>query len=375
MTEIITSLREIPQTDWDELAGGDPFISHGYLSALEESKCVGERTGWYPCHLIKKKSGKLVAAMPTYLKHHSYGEYVFDWSWADAYQRHGLKYYPKLISAVPFSPVSGNRLLARDASMRNDLINGALAFSIKNSLSSFHCLFHSELDRHTLKSANLMSRQTIQFHWKNHDYDSFSQFLSRMASRKRKKIRQERNKLVKEKFSFNHITGADITASDWEFFYHCYLLTYRNHNSTPYLSLDFFLKIAEKIPNNMVLIIAKKNGHRVASALNVLGQDKLYGRYWGTTSYFPGLHFEVCYYQALEYCIEHGITSFEGGAQGEHKLSRGLEPVKTFSSHWIADERFRRAISNHLNHEDIGIESYVDELEKHTPFKNNPLEA
>ena len=371
MVQIITSLNDIPENQWNELTEGDPFLSHAYLSALEETNCVGNDAGWSPCHIILKNKNNLVGAIPLYLKTHSYGEYVFDWAWADAYARSGLNYYPKLVSAIPFAPISGARLLAKDPTHKTKLIESVLSFAQKNSLSSFHCLFSNQLDKNICESFDLLSRQTIQFHWRNKTYTSFEDYLNSMNHKNRKKIKQERRRLRESQFKFDKLLGNQISTQDWEFFYQCYLTTYRTHHSMPYLNLNFFLKIANDLPQNILLIIAKKDGQRIAAAFNIIGKNTLYGRYWGTTEFVSGLHFEVCYYQALEFCIQNKIRNFEGGAQGEHKLARGLEPVRTFSSHWLAHPQFKEAIGDYLSREESSISNYVNELEHHSPFKKN----
>ena len=369
MKEIITSLRDISESEWNRLTDGNPFLSHGYLSSLEQTSCVGENTGWTPCHIVYYHKDSLIAAMPLYIKTHSYGEYIFDWAWAEAYQRNGLNYYPKLISAIPFTPVSGPRLLTKEPEYKRKLIDSAVSLAEENKLSSFHCLFPHEDDQAALKSNNLLCRETIQFHWQNKKYESFENYLSTMNHKNRKKIKQERRRLVEQKIEFQTLSGNQILHSHWRFFYKCYEKTYRNHYSTPYLNLNFFLELAEKIPENLVLFIAYQGDHQIASALNILGGNRRYGRYWGAVNYFPGLHFEVCYYQALEYCIKNNIEFFEGGAQGEHKLSRGLEPVRTFSSHWLAHPQFRNAIDDFLQKESLSTNLYVNELEQHSPFR------
>ncbi len=369
MRKIIRSLRDVSESAWNQLAGANPFLSHEYLSSLEENHCVGEKTGWTPCHIVYYRNDRLIAGMPLYLKTHSYGEYVFDWAWADAYQRNGLDYYPKLISAIPFTPVAGPRLLTNEPEYKNKLIKSALALAEENNLSSFHCLFPHADDQVFLSSNKLLCRETIQFHWTNNKYETFGCYLATMNHKNRKKIKQERRRLVEQNFKFETLSGNEISDLHWKFFYKCYETTYRIHHSTPYLNLNFFLTLAKKIPKNLVLVIASQGGRHIATALNILGGDTLYGRYWGTVDFFSGLHFEVCYYQALEYCIKNGIKFFEGGAQGEHKLSRGLEPVRTFSSHWLAHPQFRNAIDNYLQKESLDTNLYVNELEQHSPFR------
>jgi uncharacterized protein len=366
--QILESISAVPAAQWDALAGDNPFLSHAYLGALESGGCVGGDTGWTPCHLTLWRNAHLAAAMPLYLKTHSYGEYVFDWAWADAFQRHGLRYYPKLLSAIPFTPVTGPRLLAAGDADRLALIEAALDFASRSGVSSLHCLFPTQAEARAMADAGMLLRQTVQFHWQNAGYADFDGFLARMNHDKRKKIRQERRRLREMGLRFERLTGAAARESDWRFFYDCYRRTYRQHMSTPYLSFEFFLALARAMPENLVLVLAYEGERPVAAAFDVRSRDALYGRYWGTREFYPGLHFEACYYQAIEHCIEHGIARFEGGAQGEHKLARGLLPVATYSAHWIAQPEFRQAIAEHLRRETRGIDHYVHELSEHSPF-------
>jgi len=367
---VLDSLAPVPASEWDALTGGHPLLRHAFLDALQESGSACAETGWAPCHLGLWEQGVLQAAMPLYLKTHSYGEYVFDWAWADAYQRHGLAYYPKLLCAVPFTPVTGSRLLSRDPRHREALVQAALAFARETDVSSLHCLFPVEEEARALEAAGLMLRSTVQFHWRNEGFADFDDFLSRMNHDKRKKIRQERRRLRDAGLSFRWLRGAEATPSDWRFFVECYNRTYRAHHSTPYLNLEFFERLAQSMPENLLLILAFRDGQPVACAFNVFGNEALYGRYWGTREFHSGLHFEVCYYQAIEFCIANRIPAFEGGAQGEHKLARGLMPVRTSSAHWLARPEFADAVAQFLRRESRGIEHYVDELADHSPFKH-----
>jgi len=370
--EIVQSLASVPAGQWDALGDGHPFLSHAFLHALEKTGCVGAQSGWAPCHLLLRAGDRLAGAMPLYLKSHSYGEYVFDWGWAEAYHRSGLRYYPKLVSAVPFTPVSGQRLLAADSKARATLLTAALRFAEDSGVSSLHCLFPTGPEAELMAAAGMLLRQTVQFHWRNEGYGSFEDFLGRMNHDKRKKIHQERRKLRTAGVEFRRLTGEQANESDWRFFFDCYRRTYRSHMSTPYLNLDFFLALASAMPRRLLLSIASRDGLPVASSLCMLGGESLYGRYWGAREYHPGLHFECCYYQPMEYCIERGIACFEGGAQGEHKLARGLLPVKTVSAHWLAHPQYFDAVAGFLRRETRGIDHYVDELEAHAPFKAQP---
>jgi predicted N-acyltransferase len=367
--QVLDSLASIPASDWDTLAGNHPLLSHAFLHALHESGCASAETGWAPCYLTQWREGKLAGAMPLYLKSHSYGEYVFDWAWADAYQRHGLRYYPKLLNAIPFTPVTGPRLLATSAPDRRALLNAALEFARDTGASSLHCLFPPTDEVADFESRGLLLRASVQFHWSNQGFTDFEDFLARMNHEKRKKIRQERRKVRAAGIEFRWLRGKQACAQDWRFFVDCYNRTYRAHHSTPYLTMEFFQRLAQTMPDRLLLILGYRQGAPVAAAFNIIGTDSLYGRYWGTTEFHSGLHFEACYYQAIEFCIAEGIRSFEGGAQGEHKLARGLLPQRTVSAHWLAHPEFAQAVTRFLRKEATGIENYVDELTEHSPFK------
>ena len=370
-----SNIAEIPATAWDALAGPQPFLRHAFLDALEASGCVGGDTGWTPMHAALWKDEHLLAAMPLYAKTHSYGEYVFDWAWADAYERNGLAYYPKALCAIPFTPVPGTRILAVEAAHRRGLLEGVIALCREARLSSFHLLFPQESDAAAGEALGLMVRQGVQFHWERAGERSFEDFLGRLNHEKRKKIRQERRKVSGAGVSFVWREGHDITPEDWRFFERCYRRTYALHRSTPYLNLDFFLRIGQALPEACVLVLALREGKPLAASLMLRDDEALYGRYWGALEYVPCLHFEACYYQGIEYAIARGLLRFEGGAQGEHKLARGLEPVKTQSLHWIGDRRFRNAVEHFLEREAGGIDAYLDELSERSPFKHGADEA
>jgi len=367
--QVVDSLASIPASDWDALAGHHPLLSHAFLLALQESGCASADTGWAPCHITLWRDNRLAAAMPLYLKSHSYGEYVFDWAWADAYQRHGLRYYPKLLNAVPFTPVTGPRILATNDADRSTLLDAALAFARDSGVSSLHCLFPAEPEVAAFESAGMMLRASVQFHWRNEGFSNFEDFLGRMNHDKRKKIRQERRKVRDAGIEFRRLRATEATEADWRFFVECYDRTYRAHHSSPYLNLDFFLRLAQAMPEQLLLILGYRDAVPVASAFNIIGEDTLFGRYWGTREFHSGLHFETCYYQAIEFCIAEKLGSFEGGAQGEHKLARGLLPQRTVSAHWLAHPEFAEAVTRFLRKEANGIEHYVDELSEHSPFK------
>ena len=367
--DIVNSLSGIKAEDWNSLNGDNLVTSFEFLSALEDTENVGGDSGWSPTHLIATESNKLVGAVPLYIKTHSYGEYIFDWAWADAYHRSGLEYYPKLVSAVPFTPATGPRLLTSDPQMKNALASATLSFARDNQLSSFHCLYPEMDDLHTWEQAGCLMRKSIQFHWANQAYESFEHFLSFMRSAKRKKIKQERKKIINHGITFDVISGDQASDTEWKFLYDCYHHTYAIRGTNPYLNFDFFLELKKRVGKNTLLIIASKSGKRIAAALNLLSGNAILGRYWGANEYVPGLHFETCYYQTIDYAIQNGYKTFEGGAQGEHKLSRGLEVAATHSAHWLAHPQFSDAVENFLAREGTAISEYQDDLSTRAPFK------
>jgi len=354
-----------------------PFMRHEYLAALHRSGSAAPDTGWAPQYLVVERAGALQAAAALYLKSHSYGEYVFDWAWADAYQRHGLAYYPKLLGAVPFTPVPGSRLLACDDAARDALLLGMRGFVQQARLSSAHLLFLSDADRAACERAGWMLRENVQFHWTQREREpdvDFEAFRAGLQRDKRKKIAQERRRVAEASVRFEVFEGAVIDDALWDFFYRCYTLTYRAHHSTPYLRRDFFAAMARTMPANWLMFVALRGDRRIAASLIALdpAQRVAYGRYWGAIEHVPCLHFEACYYQPLAWCIEHGYRRFEGGAQGEHKMARGLLPVRTWSAHWLADPRFASAVEDFLAREGAGVEAYLDELNERNPFKAAP---
>lgn len=367
---------EIDATAWDGLlaaqAAPSPFMRHAYLDALDQSGSASPRSGWTPRFVTLWRGRQLAAACPLYIKAHSYGEYVFDWAWANAYEQHGLAYYPKAVVAVPFTPVPGTRLLARDADSRALLVQAIVAWCKEEELSSLHLLFAADEDIAACAEAGLMLRHTVQFHWKNSQWKNFDAFLASLSHDKRKKIRQERRKVHDAGVSFRWSRGADIGDADWDFFYRCYARTYREHGNPPYLSRDFFHRMAAKLPEAWLLFVAERKGQAIASSLIALSDDTsvAYGRYWGALERVDCLHFEACYYQPLAWCIEHGVQRFEGGAQGEHKMARALMPVKTTSAHWLAHPAFADAVERFLEREGEGIENYIDHLGERSPFRH-----
>ena len=375
---VFDSPASVDATQWnallDEQASSTPFMRHEYLLAMHASGSAIASTGWLPQFLAVCRDDVLVAACPLYLKDHSYGEYVFDWAWADAYQRHGLPYYPKLLGAVPFTPVPGPRLLARDPSDRRLLLRAMRQLALDAKLSSAHLLFLDDADAEAARDEGWMMRSTVQFHWCNREpepYADFSEFLASLQREKRKKIQQERRRVVDASVTLTGLEGEAITPADWDYFYRCYCQTYREHHSTPYLSREFFARMASAMPAHWLMFVAWRGGERIAASLICIDpiNKTAFGRYWGATEHVPCLHFEACYYQPLAWCINNGYQRFEGGAQGEHKMARGLLPVQTWSAHWLAHPQFAQAVSDFLAREGAGVANYIDELNERLPFK------
>lgn len=382
--KIIDRLSDISVESWNALLpqNAGPFLRYEFLTTLEETGCVGGTTGWQVAHLILENTGgDLLAAMPLYLKQHSYGEFVFDWAWAQAYEQQGLNYFPKALSAIPFTPVGGPRMLIGSneevQATRELLVKGLKALVNQNQLSSAHILFPQEHELDSYIKQGFMLRDSVQFHWHNHQYQSFEDFLSALTMKRRKNIRRERTEISKHQLTFRHVGGASATESDWKFFYRCYENTYLEHRSSPYLTEEFFVRLGKAMPDNLHMIIANEGDIPIASSLLVVdrGTSHAYGRYWGALKHIPCLHFEVAYYQAIEYCIQNGIMVFEGGAQGEHKMARGFVPTTIKSAHWIEDHSFSRAIQRFLEREHEGMAAYVDELEQHSPLKSDKVQA
>ncbi len=370
VVRVVTRIADLDAAAWDALAGNSPVIRHAFLHALETTGCVGAHIGWEPVHLALFRNGQLAAAMPLYVKHHSWGEFVFDWAWADAYRRHGLNYYPKLVCCAPFSPVPGPRLLATNDTDRATLIQAALKLTHDTGCSSFHILFPTGADHAALDAEPLLHRSGFQFHWHNAGYATFDDFLAALTHDKRKKIRQERKKLANLGVTFRWVEGTESTDADWAHFLHCYADTYARHRSDPHLNPEFFAALRATMPENLVLIVADREGEPVACSFCFKDDTRLYGRHWGTLEYLPGLHFETCYQQGIEYAIARGLQVFEGGAQGEHKLARGLVPTATHSWHWLEHAEFRQAVDRFLERETDAVAHYMDELEG--PFRRTP---
>ncbi|MCX7226991.1 MAG: GNAT family N-acetyltransferase [Burkholderiales bacterium] len=387
---MVDSSAAIDAGQWNALlatqSDATPFMRHEYLAALEASGSAVAATGWHPQFVLLEKAHRLVGACALYLKNHSHGEYVFDWSWANAYAQHGLPYYPKAVIAVPFTPVPGSRLLARSSADRAQVAAGLVQWCKSRQLSSLHVLFTSPQDQEACVQAGMMLRHTVQFHWNNSapGYGDFEAFLGSLAQDKRKKIRQERRKVAEAGVSFRWAQGTDISAADWEFFYRCYERTYLEHGNAPYLNRQFFGDMATTMPENWLLFIAERNGQPIATsliAINPIGTRAraefhpqspgavAYGRYWGALERVDCLHFEACYYQPLQWCIENGYQRFEGGAQGEHKLARALLPVMATSAHWLAHPAFADAVEKFLSREGEGVSDYLDELRQRSPMR------
>lgn len=376
----IDSIHRIDASQWNSLCPRDyPFVRHEFLAALEDSGCTKAAAGWQAHHLLLFSGEELLAAMPGYVKTHSYGEYVFDWSWADAYRRYGIEYYPKWISAIPFTPCVGPRLLCKSPEQTAEFINAAVQAlaieSIEKHFSSWHCLFPTSEISAQLGTQDIRQRVGCQFHWFNRDYKNFDDFLAQMNSRKRKNIIKERRQVIEQGFVFETKTGSALTAQDWDVFYALYRNTYlKRSGHQGYLSAGFFQQLGATMSNNLVLINAlqpAENGSQsiIAAALFVRDDTTLYGRYWGCFEEYQFLHFETCYYQGIDYAIANHLARFDGGAQGEHKIARGFEPVITYSNHWIKEPGFRTAIEQFLQQESVQIHLYAEQARESLPFK------
>ena len=375
------SIAAIQPEEWNACAYGDewkagpypnPFISHAFLRAMEDSGSVGQGTGWQPLPVtLRDETDRLLACAPAYLKGDSYGEYVFDHAWADALHRAGGRYYPKLLIASPFSPVSGPRLLARDgtAETRARLAEGLKVVAQKLQLSSVHINFLPADEWHLVKACGYLQRMDQQFHWQNDGYGSFDEFLARLNARKRKEIRRERREALAPGISIEWLSGKAIKPEHWDTFFEFYTDTGNRKWGTPYLTRDFFHMLGERMAESCLLIMARREGRHIAGALNLIGTQSLFGRHWGCVEHHPFLHFEVCYYQAIDFAIARGLKTVEAGAQGGHKLLRGYEPTPTFSAHWLAHEGFYRAVEDYLRHERAEVSFHVEALRERTPFK------
>ena len=384
--EILTSLSEISPDLWDSLAcpeaadGGpplDPFTTHRFLNALEESGSVGAGTGWDPCHMLAYSGQDVIGAAPMYLKSHSQGEYIFDHNWAHAYERAGGRYYPKLQIAVPFTPATGRRFLTKndrhDTALQT-LVQGAIEFGSQNKISSLHVTFCTKEEKHRAQHLPLLGRVTQQFHWQNNGYSDFDSFLATLSSRKRKNIRKERSTANDFGGTISVLTGPDIQPEHWDAFWVFYQDTGARKWGQPYLSRAFFDVAQERLRDDIALILAERDGRYIAGALNFIGRNALYGRYWGCIEHHPCLHFELCYYRAIDFAISRGLKTVEAGAQGEHKLARGYLPRQTYSLHWLADQGFHNAVSAYLREETKTINQDIEILTSYGPFRKANVE-
>jgi predicted N-acyltransferase len=373
--QICSSLSRVEANDWNALiSDGDPFLRYEFLRALERHDCVGERTGWHPQHLLGfDQSDRLVAAMPLYLKTNSYGEFVFDWAWADAYQRYGMRYYPKLVSAIPFTPATGARMLLHPAidpaSGRAALAAEAVRLASSLGVSSYHCLFHPTDELAAYEAQSMHRRLGCQYHWRNNRYVNFEDFLAALSSKKRKNIRRERRLVAESGLTLEIVSGSDMNEARWAITHRFYESTFDRRGGFATLTLPFFQEIGETMGDQVVLCLAYDGPREVAGAVCLRSDTTLYGRHWGCDKDYDSLHFEACYYQGIEYCIDNGLQRFEPGAQGEHKVHRGFLPTLTYSSHWIENEGMRRAINDFLEREGPAVKDYAAQLMTHSPYR------
>ncbi len=370
----LSAIGEADCVAWNKLAGNSyPFLRHEFLSALEESGCVSEKTGWQPKHLLVTESNQAVAAMPLYLKTHSRGEYVFDQQWAYAGGQYGVSYYPKWLTAIPFTPCQGVRTALAGHTNRRHIARLLFDFiksqSEPSGASSWHCLFPVSEELETLREQGLLVREGIQFQWFNKGYTSFGDFLDTFNHSKRKMLKRERRKIIEQGVELFQLSGHEVSDLQWRVFYDFYQTTYLKHGMPPYLNLDFFIRCARTMGDRMLLVFAVKSNNYVAAALSFTSDDTLYGRYWGCLAEYDSLHFETCYYQGLDYCIANGLQRFDSGAQGEHKIARGFEPVTTYSAHWFKDKRFAEAVAQFLARETSAVRFYKDDAATYLPFK------
>jgi len=366
-------MTEVNAICWNALVQGkDPFIRHEFLLALEQSGSVSRETGWQPHHLLVYEQQELIAAMPLYLKSHSQGEYVFDQQWADAYIQSGMDYYPKWLNSIPFTPCQGQRVLIKQGLDQQTIIDSCVDFvtqlAQKNNISSLHILFPTHQQTDFLKQ-QLLIREGVQFQWFNHNYSDFKDYLQQFTSRQRKKINKERTSITKQGIELKRLCGIEISEQQWQVFFMFYEMTYLKRGQSAYLNIDFFKQLARSMPEQMMLVLAIKDQAYIGAALSFVSEDTLYGRYWGCYQEFKHLHFETCYYQGLEYCIEQQLKRFDSGAQGEHKISRGFEPVTTYSAHWILNSHFSKLITDFLEREKVLIKQYKHDSSQYLPFK------
>lgn len=373
--ERLTSLRVADAAAWNALAGDSPFLKHEFLHALESSGCVGPGTAWQPCHIVARDDRGLAGALPLFIKYDSHGEFVFDFGWADAYERAGRSYYPKLVAAIPFTPATGQRLLLRDG-LGTDvaalLLDAARSTAAEIGASSLHVLFPTEPERQMLEHSGFLVRKGCQFHWSNGGYRSFEDFLARFSADKRKKAKRERRRVAEAGIVFEHLRGDEPTPADWDAVVEFYSRTFWRRGREPYLNREFFESVAATMPSNLVIVLARQHGVPIATAICFRSNTTLYGRYWGSGADYHSLHFETCYYQGIDYCIREGLERFEPGTQGEHKIARGFVPQATWSCHWLRDQEFHRAVGAFLTRETRHVDAYMDELGDHVPYRHAP---
>jgi predicted N-acyltransferase len=370
--ERLTTLGALDAASWNALAGDSPFLKHEFLRALEQSGCVGDGTTWQPCYIVARDGQGLAGALPLFIKYDSHGEFVFDWSWADVYERSGGSYYPKLVAAVPFTPATGRRLLLRDAQSADvaaRLVDAARATAHELGASSLHVLFPTGPEREMLERSGFLTRKGCQFHWANDGYGSFDDFLGRFSADKRKKVKRERRRVAEAGIVFEHLRGNEPTPADWDAIIEFYSRTFWRRGREPYLNRQFFAAVAAAIPDNLLVVLARRHGTPIAAAICFRSSTTLYGRYWGNGADFHSLHFETCYYQGIDYCIREGLERFEPGTQGEHKIARGFVPQPTWSCHWLRDADFHRAVGSFLARETRHVDAYMDEVGEHVPYR------
>jgi predicted N-acyltransferase len=370
--ERLASLAAIDKAAWNALAGDSPFLKHEFLLALEHSGCVGAGTTWQPCYIVARDERGLAGALPLFIKYDSHGEFVFDWGWADAYERAGRNYYPKLVCAVPFTPATGRRLLLRDADaahVATRLLDAARATAEEIDASSLHVLFPTEPERQLLEGAGFLTRKACQFHWANDGYADFDDFLARFSADKRKKAKRERRRVAEAGIVFEHLRGDEPSPAEWDAVIEFYSRTFWRRGREPYLNREFFAAVAATMPANLLVVLARHEGVPIATAICFRSDTTLYGRYWGSGGDFHSLHFETCYYQGIDYCIREGLERFEPGTQGEHKVARGFVPQPTWSCHWLRDAAFHRAVDSFLARETRHVDAYIDEVGEHVPYR------
>jgi predicted N-acyltransferase len=368
-TEFVNTIDEIDELTWQSLADSNsPLLNYQFFKTLEKSQSVCSKTGWQPHHLQCTNSNNVSAILPMYIKQHSWGEYVFDWSWAEAYQKHDEAYYPKLVATIPFTPISTTKLITKDIAL-SQVFSVLTEHCLEQNINSWHILFAQESNEQSLRSNNVFQRNTVQFHWFNHQFNDFDAFLSTFTARKRKNVKKERLSIFQQNIKVRQVLGKDITSQELEFFYLTYQLTYLKRGHSPHLTIEFFTDVLTSLPNNILLVIASVDDCDIACAWFFFDDHQLYGRYWGATQTYNNLHFELCYYQGIEFCIEHKLKMFNPGAQGEHKIQRGFEPVLTQSYHWIKHLGFRPAIQEFCQQEQQQMQHYLKHCQQFLPFK------